>query len=48
MGVTSAWLFDVMDWDFGVDATIVESVDNEDITVVVSLRRVFWLMNWLY
>lgn len=43
--VTSTWLFD---WDFGVDATIVESVENDERPVVVSFSRVFWLIKWLY
>lgn len=34
-------LLDVIDCDFGVDATIVESVESDDRTVAVSLSRVF-------
>lgn len=43
-GVTSTWQFDAIDWDFGVDAINVESVDSDD----VSLSRIFWCINWLY
>lgn len=45
-GVTSTWQFefDAIDWDLGVDAINVESVESDD----VSLRRKFCCTNWLY